>query len=64
RASHLPTVRIQGHEAPIIGRIAMDHCTVDVTDVPDVDLGDDVILPVRRTAVSPVVPRSYESPVE
>lgn len=60
RAKHLPTVRIRGQEAPIIGRIAMDHCTVDVTDLPEVELGDDVTLPARRTAVSPDVPRVYQ----
>lgn len=60
RARHLPTVRIRGHEAPIIGRIAMDHCTVDVTDLPEVALDDDVILPARRTAISPDVPRIYQ----
>ncbi|MFP4248098.1 MAG: alanine racemase [Armatimonadota bacterium] len=59
REKHLPTVRIRGEQAPIIGRIAMDHCTVDVTDLPEVELGDDVVLPVRRTAVSPDVPRVY-----
>lgn len=59
RARHLPTVRVRGHEAPIIGRIAMDHCTVDVTDLPEVELGDDVVLPVRRVSVSPDIPRVY-----
>ncbi len=60
RARHLPMVRIRGYEAPIIGRIAMDHCTVDVTDLPEVELGDDVTLPARRTAISPDVPRVYQ----
>ncbi|MGI5816749.1 MAG: alanine racemase [Armatimonadota bacterium] len=64
RAKHLPVVRIRGQEAPIIGRIAMDHCTVDVTDLSKVEPGDDVILPVRRTAVPPDVPRIYGSPGE
>lgn len=59
REKHLPTVGIRGRQAPIIGRIAMDHCTVDVTDVPDVALGDDVVLPVRRTAVPAGIPRVY-----
>ncbi|MGC9318010.1 MAG: alanine racemase [Armatimonadota bacterium] len=63
RAGRLPMVRIRGREVPIIGRIAMDHCTVDVTDLPEVELGDEVLLPVRRTAVNPGVPRIYE-PVE
>ncbi len=59
RARHLPTVRIGGREAPIIGRIAMDHCTVDLTDLPEVALGDEVVLPARRVAVSPDIPRIY-----
>ncbi len=61
RAKHLPMVCIRGQEAPIIGRIAMDHCSVDVTDLPEVELNDDVVLPARRTAVSPDVPRVYQS---
>jgi len=60
RAKHLPTVRVRGHEAPIIGRIAMDHCTVDVSDLPEVELGDEVVLPARRAAVSPDIPRVYQ----
>jgi alanine racemase len=60
RPKHLPTVSIRGEEAPIIGRIAMDHCTVDVTDLPEVELGDDVVLPARRTALSPDIPRVYQ----
>ena len=59
RARHLPTVRIGEREAPIIGRVAMDHCTVDLTDLPQVSLGDEVVLPARRTAVSPDIPRVY-----
>ncbi len=59
RTGRLPSVRIRGLEAPIIGRIAMDHFTVDVTDLPQVELGDVVALPVRRTAVSPDIPRVY-----
>ncbi len=60
RARHLPAVRIGEYEAPIIGRIAMDHCTADVTDLPEVAPGDEVVLPVRRTAVNPEIPRIYE----
>ncbi len=64
RARHLPTVRIRSTDAPIVGRIAMDHCTVDVTDLPEVEPGDDVILPVCPMAVNPVVPRVYQSQAE
>lgn len=35
---------IRGCKAPVIGRICMDQCLVDVTDVPGVELGDEVIL--------------------
>lgn len=37
-------VLINGTFAPIVGRICMDQCMVDVTDVPNVKLGDEVIL--------------------
>lgn len=37
-------VIIRGHYAPIVGRISMDLTLVDVTGVPGVDPGDEVIL--------------------
>lgn len=37
-------VMIKGHKAPIVGRICMDQTLVDVTDIPDVKMGDVVIL--------------------
>lgn len=37
-------VIINGVMAPIVGRICMDQCMVDVTDVPEVKVGDEVIL--------------------
>lgn len=37
-------VIINGHEAPIIGRVCMDQCMADVTDIPDVKRGDTVTL--------------------
>lgn len=36
-------VIIKGRFAPIVGRICMDQCMIDVTDIPDVKLGDEVI---------------------
>ncbi len=47
--------------APIIGRISMDQCCLDVTDLPDVQIGDEVVLPVRRIAVDSSIPRRYVS---
>ena len=37
-------VLIHGKKAPILGRICMDQMMVDVTDIPDVKLGDPVVL--------------------
>ena len=37
-------VLVRGHQAPIVGRISMDLTTIDVTDIPTVETGDDVVL--------------------
>lgn len=37
-------VLIKGQFAPVVGRICMDQCMVDVTDLKDVKFGDEVIL--------------------
>lgn len=37
-------VIVNGHFAPIAGNICMDQCMIDLTDVPDVHVGDEVIL--------------------
>lgn len=37
-------VLIRGQYAPIIGNICMDQFMVDVTDIPDVGVGDEVVL--------------------
>ena len=37
-------VLIRGKKAPILGRVCMDQMMVDVTDIPDVQPGDDVVL--------------------
>jgi alanine racemase len=37
-------VLVRGRRAPIIGRVTMDLTMVDTTDVPDVALGDEVVL--------------------
>lgn len=37
-------VIVNGVFAPVVGNICMDQCMVDVTDVPDVKLGDEVVL--------------------
>ncbi|HXW83466.1 MAG TPA: alanine racemase [Candidatus Binataceae bacterium] len=37
-------VLIRGHRAPVVGAVSMDLTTVDVTDVPGAEVGDEVIL--------------------
>ena len=42
--SNKGSVLIRGRRAPITGRICMDQFMVDVTDIPDVQVGDRVTL--------------------
>lgn len=37
-------VIVNGYRAPIIGRVCMDQCIIDVSDIPDVSVGNEVIL--------------------
>ena len=37
-------VEIHGKKAPVAGRVCMDQVMVDVTDIPDVQIGDEVTL--------------------
>jgi len=42
------SVLIHGQEAPILGRVCMDQCMVDVTDIPQTRMGDEVVLIGRQ----------------
>ena len=42
--SNIGEVLINGYKANIIGKICMDSFMVDVTDIPDVKVGDDVFI--------------------
>ena len=42
--SQFAKVLVNGCVAPVAGNICMDQCMVDVTDVPDVKIGDEVII--------------------
>jgi alanine racemase len=44
RLSHGGQVLVNGQYAPIAGAICMDQCMIDVTDIPNVQPGDPVIL--------------------
>ncbi|GAB4113824.1 MAG: alanine racemase [Candidatus Caldatribacteriota bacterium] len=37
-------VLVKGKRAPVIGRVCMDHTMIDVTNIPGVEVGDEVIL--------------------
>ncbi|MBO4440678.1 alanine racemase, partial [bacterium] len=37
-------VLIRGKRAPVIGRIAMNLTTVDITDIPEAEVEDEVVL--------------------
>jgi alanine racemase len=37
-------VLVRGKRAPIVGRVCMDQTMIDVTDIPDAQVGDEVVL--------------------
>ncbi|MHB8598634.1 MAG: alanine racemase [Ktedonobacteraceae bacterium] len=42
------SVLIHGQEAPIVGRVCMDQCMVDVSHIPQTRVGDEVVLIGRQ----------------
>ena len=46
--SNLGEALIRGKRAPIVGRVSMDMCTIDVTHIPDCAVGDEVVLLGRQ----------------
>lgn len=42
--SNCGRVLIHGQYAPVVGRVCMDQCMVDVTDIPGVKTGDEAVL--------------------
>ena len=45
-----PPVLVRGQRAPIVGRVTMDQTMLDVTDIPGVRAGDEVVLIGRQGA--------------
>jgi len=37
-------VLVRGKRFPVIGRVCMDQCVIDVTNLPQVEIGDEVVL--------------------
>ena len=54
-----PSVRIGGTKAPVLGRVAMQMIVVDITDIPNVNVGDEAVVPALRIPTSPLIPRVY-----
>ena len=46
--SNLGRTLIHRRFAPLIGRVCMDQCTVDLTDIPEARVGDEVVLYGRQ----------------
>lgn len=42
--SNIGKVLVRGMTAPVIGRVCMDQMMIDITDVPEVYVGDEVVL--------------------
>ena len=38
------SVLVRGHRAPVIGRVSMDVTTIDLTDLPDAEVDDEVVV--------------------
>ncbi len=46
------SVLLHGQAAPILGRVCMDQCIIDVTHIPQTRVGDEVVLIGRQGQVS------------
>jgi alanine racemase len=47
-ASNRAQILVRGRRCPVLGRVTMDQTVVDVTDVPGVESGDEVVLVGRQ----------------
>jgi Alr-MurF fusion protein len=46
------SVLVHGQEAPLLGRVCMDQCIIDVSHIPQVRIGDEVVLIGQQGEVS------------
>jgi alanine racemase len=46
------SVLVHGQEAPLLGRVCMDQCIIDITHIPQVRVGDEVVLIGRQGTAS------------
>ncbi|MDB4957014.1 MAG: alanine racemase [Myxococcales bacterium] len=59
RASGRAQVAIRGKRVPLVGRISMDIAMADVTDLPDVSVGDPVVLLGRASGGASISTAEY-----
>lgn len=52
-------VYVHGHLTRLVGRVGMQHCVIDVSDLPDVRVGDVITVNLSRIMASPRIPRLY-----
>ncbi len=57
RLRRKPSVRINGRQAPVLGRVAMQMIVVDVTSIRDVQVGSEADIPAMRIPTNPSLPR-------
>ncbi|HEX8237299.1 MAG TPA: alanine racemase C-terminal domain-containing protein [Abditibacteriaceae bacterium] len=53
------SVTIRDERAPIIGRIAMQQCSIDISQIEGVQIGDAATVSMRRTSAGAHLPRVY-----
>ncbi|HEY6284248.1 MAG TPA: alanine racemase [Ktedonobacteraceae bacterium] len=46
------SVLVHGQEAPLLGRVCMDQCIIDITHIPHVRVGEEVVLIGRQGTAS------------
>lgn len=56
---HVGPIEIKGQATPIVGRVAMQHTTVDVTNLFNITPGDIATIAARRTSINSRVPKVY-----
>lgn len=64
RLSNNADVLIRGRRTPLVGRVSMDLLTVDVTDIPDAQFGDEAILLGGEIPVEELAKRTGTIPYE
>jgi alanine racemase len=58
------TLLVHGHQAPIVGRVCMDMTMIDITNVPGVEIGDEVIVFDKNHSVEVLAEKCGTIPYE